>query len=161
MPIVLILLVLFIVVPLIEVMTFIEVGGIIGLWPTILLCLLTAAVGTALIRHQGLSLIRTASEQINAGKAPVFEVFSGICLLLAGVMLLTPGFVTDTIGFLLLIPPLRQLLYKRFEKRMVVEGNKNARQNGTPSKPKVIDVDFEEIDEKDMPPPSGGWNKRQ
>lgn len=163
MPIALILLLLFVLVPLTEVMAFIEIGGIIGLWPTILLCLLTAAAGSVLIRYQGLGLLQTASNQLNAGKAPIFEVFSGICLLLAGVLLLTPGFITDTLGFLLLIPPLRHMLYRRFEGRMVAraQAQSEARQNRTPSQPPVIDVDFEEVDEGDMPPPSGGWDRRK
>ena len=110
----LVLLSLFILVPLIEIGVFIEVGGIIGLWPTLAVIVLSAIMGSALIRHQGLAILGQAQHSFAAGRLPISEIFDGICLLLAGAFLLTPGFVTDTFGALLLIPHFRNLL------RMVV-----------------------------------------
>ena len=103
-------LIAFIGVPLIEIALFIKVGGFIGLWPTIAIVIATAMAGTALIRHQGLSTLRRAQQEMDANRLPVRELFDGVCLLFAGALLLTPGFMTDTIGFLLLVPPLRRFL---------------------------------------------------
>ncbi len=100
----------FIGVPLIEIALFIEVGGLIGLWPTIAIVIATAVAGTALIRQQGLRTLQNAQQEMNANRLPVRELFDGVCLLFAGALLLTPGFLTDSVGFALLVPPLRRLL---------------------------------------------------
>jgi UPF0716 protein FxsA len=105
-----VLLSLFILMPMIEIGVFIEVGGIIGLWPTLAVIVLTAVAGSALIRHQGLAILGQAQHNFAAGRLPVREIFDGICLLLAGAFLLTPGFITDTFGALLLIPAFRNLI---------------------------------------------------
>lgn len=98
---------LFIGVPIIEIMVFIEAGDLIGLWPTIGVVIVTGIAGTFLLRHQGFSVLRRLQERSAAGEAPLREMFEGVCLLIAGAFLLTPGFVTDTIGFLLFLPPIR------------------------------------------------------
>jgi UPF0716 protein FxsA len=100
----------FIGVPLIEIALFIKVGGLIGLWPTIAIVIVTALAGTALIRHQGLNTLQRAQQEMDAHRLPVRELFDGVCLLFAGALLLTPGFLTDAVGFALLVPPLRRLL---------------------------------------------------
>jgi UPF0716 protein FxsA len=100
----------FIGVPLIEIALFIQVGGFIGLWPTIAIVIATAMAGTALIRRQGLNTLQRAQMEMAANRLPVRELFDGVCLLFAGALLLTPGFLTDAVGFVLLIPPLRRLL---------------------------------------------------
>lgn len=157
---------LFILVPLAEVGVFIEVGGLLGLWPTLALCLLTAAIGTLCIRYQGFNLINRARAQLDAGEAPVFEVVSGVCLVIAGVLLLVPGFVTDAVGFLLLLPPFRRFLFdKVIEPRMTVIAEAQAAKSGQsspPPRPSVIDGEFEEVSDVkgEMPPPRGGWDKR-
>ena len=97
-------------VPLIEIALFIEVGGLIGLWPTIATVILTALIGTALLRRQGMATLQRAQAEMAAQRMPMREVFDGACLLVAGVLLLTPGFLTDAAGFVLLIPPLRAVL---------------------------------------------------
>ncbi len=94
-------------VPVIEIAVFIEIGGRIGLWWTVGLVVLTAVIGTALLRHQGLSTLARARASLDQGKLPVRELLDGVCLLIAGALLLTPGFVTDAVGALLLVPPLR------------------------------------------------------
>jgi len=100
----------FIGVPLVEIALFIQVGGFIGLWPAIAIVIATAMAGTALIRRQGLNTLRRAQREMDAQQLPVRELFDGVCLLFAGAMLLTPGFLTDAAGFVLLAPPLRRLL---------------------------------------------------
>ena len=100
----------FIGVPLIEIALFIKVGGFIGLWPTIAIVIATAVAGTALIRWQGLNTLQQAQQEMEAQRLPVRELFDGVCLLFAGALLLTPGFLTDSVGFALLVPPLRYLL---------------------------------------------------
>ncbi len=97
-----------IVVPILEIAVFILVGRLIGLWPTLAGILLTALIGSAIIRHQGVGIIAKARQMINAGEAPVGAMLEGLALLIAGALLVTPGFVTDTLGFLLLIPTLRR-----------------------------------------------------
>jgi UPF0716 protein FxsA len=96
--------------PILEVYTFIQVGAAIDVWPTIGLVLLTAMLGTALIRWQGVAVLRRAQEALARGEAPLREVFDGVCLLIAGALLLTPGFITDSIGFALVLPPVRMLV---------------------------------------------------
>ena len=89
-----VLLAAFIGVPLIEIALFIQVGGIIGLWPTIAVVILTAVAGAALLRHQGLGALSRLQETLDRGETPLDPVFDGFCLLAAGMLLLTPGFFT-------------------------------------------------------------------
>ena len=109
----LILLAAFIGIPLIEIAVFIEVGGLVGLGPTLIIVVLTAVIGTALLRRQGLATLNRARQQMDQGSLPLAEIFDALCLLVAGAFLLTPGFVTDSIGALLLIPTFR-LVLRRF-----------------------------------------------
>lgn len=101
---------LFIGIPLIEIYLFIEVGGWIGVWPTIALVIVTAFIGTSLLRQQGLATLARAQAEIREDRLPLREIFNGFCLLVGGVLLLTPGFLTDALGFALLIPPLRTVI---------------------------------------------------
>jgi len=105
-----VLLSLFILVPLIEIGVFIEVGGFIGIWPTLAVIMLSAIAGSALIHHQGLAILAQVQDIFAAGRLPIREIFDGICLLLAGALLLTPGLVTDAFGTLLLVPIFRNLI---------------------------------------------------
>ncbi|MBD3609935.1 MAG: FxsA family protein [Gammaproteobacteria bacterium] len=101
---------LFLLVPIFEIYLLIQVGGSIGALPTIALVVLTAVVGSALIRHQGLSTWGRARQGMASGQMPALEMLEGVGLLIAGALLLTPGFFTDTIGFILLVPILRRAL---------------------------------------------------
>ena len=103
----------FIIIPIVEIGLFIEIGGRVGLWNTIALVVLTAVLGTWLLRAQGLETLRRAQESAMRNVFPVAELFDGLCLLVAGALLLTPGFLTDTLGFLLMAPPLRRLARDR------------------------------------------------
>lgn len=104
------LLLLFIVVPLLEIWLLIKVGGRIGATPTIALVVLTAVIGVTLLRLQGLRTLTRANERLRAGEVPAQEMGEGLILALAGLMLLTPGFATDALGFACLIPPVRRRL---------------------------------------------------
>ena len=101
------LLLIFIAVPIIEIAAFIEVGGLIGLWPTLGCVVLTAVIGTFLLRQQGLSVLRRAQDSVQNNQIPMDSVMHGAFLLFAGALLLTPGFFTDAVGFALLVPPIR------------------------------------------------------
>ena len=104
---------LFITIPLLELWLLIEVGSGIGGLSTIALCLLTAALGGFLIRYQGLSTLLDAQKRMAHGEAPIDHGLHGLMIALAGVLLFTPGFITDSIGFLLLFPPFRRFLIGR------------------------------------------------
>ena len=114
---------IFVAVPIIEIAVFIQAGELIGLWPTIGVVILTAILGTSLMRAQGLQTLAKAQSQMDQGEMPIGAMFDGICILVAGVLLLTPGFVTDTMGFLLLVPPLRQLVGAKVIMKLVQSGN--------------------------------------
>ena len=105
------LLIAFIVTPIIEIAVLIQVGGWLGLWPTLALIILTAIAGTWMLRQQGFAVLSRAQSQLERGTVPLAEVFEGICLVVAGALLLTPGFVTDLMGGALLLPPFRTWLY--------------------------------------------------
>ena len=98
-------------------------GERIGLWPTIAIVILTAIMGTAMLRQQGLSVLFRIQENLAANRIPVQELFDGVCLVIAGALLLTPGFVTDSIGFLLFIAPLRRRMAAEIGKRFVASAN--------------------------------------
>ena len=94
-------------VPIAEIAVLIEVGSVIGTAATILLIVLTAIVGTALIRHQGLGVVAEIKSGIEANAPTLLPIMDGLFLLIAGALLLTPGFITDALGFAFLIPPVR------------------------------------------------------
>jgi UPF0716 protein FxsA len=102
------LLAMFIAIPIIEIGLFIEIGGWIGLWPTLAIVIVTAFAGTTLLRLQGLAVLQRAQASMARNELPVQEVFDGLCLLIAGILLLTPGFFTDAVGFMLFVPPFRR-----------------------------------------------------
>ena len=109
-------LVFFVGAPLIELYLLIEVGSVIGALPTILLSVFTALLGGVLVRLQGFSVLFRAQAQMAQEEVPAIEMLEGALLLLVGFALLLPGFITDAIGFLLLIPPLRRALIVRWLK---------------------------------------------
>lgn len=144
-----VLILLFLTVPLIEILLFIKVGGAIGALPTILIILTTAIAGGILLRVQGLSVWRRAQSSLNRNEVPVAEVFDGLCLLLAGLLLLTPGFLTDSFGLLLFIPPLRRGIGRGLLRRLLVPRGPRRR----PST--VIEADYFEIKDDDDDGPKG------
>ncbi|KAF7768890.1 UPF0716 protein FxsA [Pseudoalteromonas citrea] len=102
-----ILFVLFIVIPIIEIALLIQVSDIIGGFATIALVVLTAVIGAKLVKQQGLSAFTNVQGQMAQGQMPASELFSGLCVIIAGVLLMTPGIMTDVIGFMLLTPAIR------------------------------------------------------
>ncbi|MFG5011725.1 membrane protein FxsA [Vibrio cholerae] len=115
-----ILLFLFIAVPVIEIALFIQVGGVLGVWPTIALVLLTAIVGASLVRSQGLQTLLTVQQRLAQGQLPAQQILEGVMLAVAGVLLLTPGFFTDILGMLVLLPAPRAYFAKQLMSRVVV-----------------------------------------
>jgi len=109
----------FLCIPLIEIAVFIEVGDQLGLWPTIGIVVLTAMLGAMLFRIQGLATLRQAQASLATNVFPAREVFNGLCLLVAGTLLITPGFVTDSLGFLLFFPPFRYFLRRIAERHLI------------------------------------------
>ncbi|ALP52129.1 hypothetical protein Tel_02645 [Candidatus Tenderia electrophaga] len=102
------LLALFLIVPLFEIYLLIKVGGVIGAIPTVFMVVFTAVVGALLLRQQGFSVLARVQAMLVRGEIPAIEILEGVMLLFGGALLLTPGFFTDTIGFICLITPLRR-----------------------------------------------------
>ena len=113
--------VLFLLIPIVEIFFLIKVGEIIGAWPTIFLVVLTAVIGAGLLRQQGLSILTRFQKNMGEGKLPAQEMIEGIVLAVGGALLMTPGFVTDTIGFLCLFPFSRQLIAQQIIKRSTIQ----------------------------------------
>jgi len=162
------LLIAFIAVPLIEIGLFIQVGGAIGLWPTLLIVLVTAFLGTFLVRTQGAMALGQLRSSFSDMRDPTEPLVHGAMILFAGALLLTPGFFTDAVGFSLLIPAVRSAAFRAIRARV------NIQTFGTPGGPAhaagpthtsaqgdIIDVDFHEISENDAPKGSSGWTKHK
>lgn len=107
-----ILFLIFIIMPLAEIAVLVKVGGLIGLWPTLAVVILTAVAGTWLLRLQGFQTWQRAQVALQRGEAPVAEVLDGMFLFAAALLMVTPGLITDTMGFLFLIPPVRHAVAK-------------------------------------------------
>lgn len=103
-------LILIIGLPIAEIATLIEVGGYFGLWQTIGIIIFTAFLGTSFLRYQGLAALYRARESLLQNTLPLGEVFNGVCIIIAGIFLLIPGFITDVVGFLLFVPLIRNIL---------------------------------------------------
>lgn len=152
------LLVVFIVVPLIEIGLFIKVGGWIGLWPTLAIVLLTAIVGTTLMRWQGLSTLSRLQDNVKFGQDPTDAMAHGALILVAGMLLLTPGFFTDAVGLSLLIPQVRAAAISRAARTLKGKMTVMAAGPNGPVYDDVIDADFEHVDNENTQP--SGWTKK-
>lgn len=133
-----ILLILFIGMPIAEIYVLITVGSRIGAGWTIALVLLTAVIGTLLLRQQGLSTLWRARQTMEAGGVPALELLEGVILAVGGALLLTPGFITDAIGFACLLPPVRQVLVRAVLRRL--------RPAGRPGETRTLEGDFRRDD---------------
>jgi UPF0716 protein FxsA len=157
------LLLLFIAVPLIEIGLFIQIGGAIGLWPTLAVVLITAVVGSTVLRRQGVGALNAIQAQVAAGRDPSAELAKGALLLLAALLLLTPGFFTDAVGLALLSPQARAAVVAwagpKLAARTVVMGGGFVRRAGPGTGPRAgaddgpIDVEYRDV--TDAPPPQG------
>ncbi len=109
---------LFVGVPFVEMLILIKLGEVIGFWPTMWLVILTGVLGAALARHQGLRVFQNIQQELAAGHVPAAQMIDGFLVLIGGIVLLTPGLITDLLGFSLLIPVvrawIRALLQQRF-----------------------------------------------
>ena len=115
-------LLIFFLTPIAEMYLLIEVAGYIDAWPTIGLVMLTAVVGVALLKRQGLSTLTRGMGRLEQGEMPATEMAEGLLLAVAGALLVTPGFITDTVGFVLLFPPSRRALAAQMLSRVNVQG---------------------------------------
>lgn len=143
---------LFVLIPIAELLVFMSVSDEIGLGAALLMALLTAILGGAIVKYQGIQTIMSAQASLRQGGLPSKELFDGLCLVAAGAMLITPGFITDTIGFALLIPKLRDLLREKVSKHAKFQASSFAQNEfysdgaqTPPRDPNIIDVEFETI----------------
>ena len=129
-------LVLIIGIPLIEIYLFIKIGSQIGAFNTVLLILTTAVIGVAYARYEGFNTLKSGIAQLVKNEMPVYEIISGATLAFAAFLLILPGFATDLVGILLVIPLTRKILLSRFVKTNI---NKNRKKNN------YIEGDYEDI----------------
>ena len=132
------LLLLFISIPLIEIYLFIKVGSFIGAFNTISLILITAIIGIVYARYEGFNTLKSGMSQLVKNQLPVYEIVSGAALAFAALLLILPGFATDFLGFLLIFPLTRKLMFKKISTKYSKQNNK---------KQDFINGEFEDIDE--------------
>ena len=143
------LLALFLLIPIIELFIMFKIGKVIGLEITILIIIITAIIGAKLTKVQGAKAIKNARSEIKGGKLPHKEVMDGIMIIIAGAFLLTPGFVTDIVGFSLLLPTLRsnyQKLLLAFIKTKILFAqspiNKQKKEGKSNDDPTIIEAEI-------------------
>ena len=140
---------LFVIVPIIEIMLFIKLGGILGLWNTLGIIVLTAIVGTFLVKTQGLAILSEIQANLSQLKNPIESLAHGALILVAGLLLLTPGFFTDAIGFSLLAPKIRSFLYLWLQKKIKLKAfsSHDVRQKEpSPQSSTIIDGEYSDLD---------------
>jgi len=140
------LLIIFIILPIIEISIFIQVGGLLGTINTILIIFLTAAVGVHFVRQQGFRTFQKIAIELQNQQIPVQGMFDGLVILIAGILLVTPGFLTDIIGFLGLIPQTRVFLLGII-KNLFLQRYSNTHKQYKKDMNETIDGDFIEIEE--------------
>jgi len=113
-----VLLVLFIIVPIIEISVLMQVGELIGAWPTVAIVIISAWLGAKYVRQQGLVTLQSVQTKMAQGEMPSSEIVTGLMLLVAGILLVTPGFVTDAFGLSLLVPSVRQAIANSVQKHI-------------------------------------------
>ena len=129
---------LIILIPVTEIYLLIKIGSKIGAITTILLILTTAIIGVYYAKYEGLNTLKSGFQQLSRNETPAYEVISGAAIAFAALLLILPGFITDTLGFLLIFPPSRNLLFKKFTKKFK---QKDVKKNN------FIDGEFEDIDD--------------
>lgn len=153
-------------VPILEIALFIQVGGWLGTIPTILIVVVTALAGTILLRTQGLSTMASLQSSVTEGRNPMDPIAHGAFILVAGVLLLTPGFFTDATGLAFLIPGVRRFLIKNIGTQIMSKatvhtfGTPGQEPHGRPDpqpSSDVVDADYEVIDESNTKPGNSRW----
>tara|TARA_B100000902_G_scaffold219803_1_gene208768 strand:- start:432 stop:857 length:426 start_codon:yes stop_codon:yes gene_type:complete len=127
-----------ILVPVVEIYLFIKIGSQIGALTTILLIFITAIVGVYYAKYEGLNTLKSGFIQLNKKQIPAFEVLSGAFIALGALLLIIPGFATDLLGFLIIFPITRKIIFKKFGKKIKTKTDQNK---------DFIEGDFEDIDE--------------
>ena len=127
-----------ILIPILEIYLFIKIGAQIGAFNTISLIFITAVIGVFYARYEGLNTLRTGLSQLIKNEIPAYEMISGAAIAFAAILLIIPGFATDLIGFFLIFPLTRKLLFGKFVKNF---------KGGTKTKKPYIEGEFEDIDE--------------
>lgn len=151
-----------------ELAVLIRLGALIGVWRTIAILFLGSLVGIWILRRQGLGMLAKLQRGLEQGRLPPGLGFEGLCLLLAGLLLVLPGLISDALAFLLLLPPARRLLYRAVGRRLRAAADAEAAARGTAradagprQPPPVIEVDYEEVEVRsEEVPPRGGWGPR-
>lgn len=158
----------FLLVPLIEIGLFIQIGGAIGLWPTLAIVVITAFLGTWLVRNQGRMAMGQLQSSFSQLRDPTEPLAHGAMILFSGALLLTPGFFTDAVGFALLVPPVRVAVYSFIRSRVRVSGfqmgtaefsqtRQDYHSRDFTGQGDVIDGDFEEVTPTRKPQGPSGW----
>lgn len=155
------LLIAFLAVPMIEIALFIQIGGTIGLGWTLLIVVITAVLGAYMVRSQGAQVMNQVRSSFSEVRDPSEPLAHGAMILFAGALLLTPGFFTDFVGFLLLIPNFRSFAFAYLRKRVQVQSfTTQSSQQTYSTRPDVIDGEYQDLDDtkQDRSGPSG-WTK--
>lgn len=153
----------FLLVPIIEIALFIQVGGLIGLWPTLAIVVLTAVLGTVLVRTQGRMALGQLQKSFAELDDPTEPLAHGAMILLSGALLLTPGFFTDAIGFALLIPAVRLAVFRYLRSKVTVasfqmgSGTQFHTDNNPFTQDDVIDGEFTEVRPRRDPAKPSKW----
>lgn len=171
----------FLTVPLIEIALFIQIGSAIGLWSTLAIVIVTAVLGTYLVRNQGVMALNNLRTSFGSLSDPTEPLANGAMILFSGALLLTPGFFTDAVGFALLVPGVRTAVYKYIKARVSVSqfqmgpdgmqqrgaggmgsGPRDPRQagRGPGSRIDVVEADYEDVTQVDLNAPPSGWTKK-
>lgn len=156
---------LFVTIPIIEIALFIQVGGWLGLWPTLGIVILTAILGTILVRAQGLMALSQIQSNLRDLRDPTESIAHGAMILASGLLLLTPGFFTDGIGFALLAPPIRLAIFRWIRSRIKIQSFVHGAH--TTSEPPrsagdVIDGEFKDLGQASARPTDqspSGWTR--
>ena len=148
------LLLLFILIPLLEIWLFILLGGFIGAYPTLFVILLTAILGTFLVKTQGINVLKEIQSKFNGLENPTEPIVHGAMILLAGALLLTPGFFTDSVGFLLLLPKVRKAAFFWLKNKVnLLKYSSSERSSGDKNKYSDIEVtDYKEVEPEEKSP---------
>lgn len=155
MPVGLLLFLVFVGVPLAEIAAFILIGGEIGLAWTLVMVVVTAVIGSALLRIQSFAVLNKIRADMDGGRVPGAAIGHGVMILVAGILLLTPGFVTDAVGFLLFVPGVRSAIWRFIRSRMevtVVSAGQTRQASD-----RIVDLDVNDYTE--APDPSSPWHK--
>ncbi|MEP1767251.1 MAG: FxsA family protein [Sulfitobacter sp.] len=159
------LLIAFIIVPVVEIALFIQVGGFIGLWPTLLIVILTAVAGTYLVRSQGRLALGQVQNSFSSMRDPTEPLVHGAMILFSGALLLTPGFFTDAVGFALLVPAIRHAAFNAIRARVNIQSfnatgtNQHHQNHRHDHANDVIDGEYTELPDDDAPRGTSGWTK--